>query len=75
METRVSLQEARTNLSRLVRSVEKGEVITILRHGKPIARMIPLQTQELAQRPLGLMRDEWELPPADVLLRLFGCQA
>jgi prevent-host-death family protein len=34
--------EAKTHLSRLLDQVEGGEAITITRHGKPVARLIPL---------------------------------
>jgi prevent-host-death family protein len=34
--------EAKTHLSRLLDQVERGETITITRHGKPIARLIPV---------------------------------
>ena len=33
----VGVYEAKTHLARLVREVEKGECITITRHGKPVA--------------------------------------
>jgi prevent-host-death family protein len=75
METRVGLQEAKTNFQRLIHRAENGEEITLLRRGTPVARLVPLPVLAPAQRPLGLMRDEWELPPADELLRLFGCNA
>jgi prevent-host-death family protein len=34
--------EAKTHLSRLLDQVERGETITITRHGKPVARLIPV---------------------------------
>ncbi len=33
--------EARNSLSALLERVEKGEEITITRHGKPVARLVP----------------------------------
>lgn len=64
----VGLHEAKTNLSRLLRRVEAGEEITLLRRGKPIARLVPSVNTGLQQRPLGLMRKQWALPPADELV-------
>jgi prevent-host-death family protein len=40
MET-VGSYEAKTHLPRLLERVERGESITITRHGKPVARLVP----------------------------------
>jgi len=37
----ISVKEARGNLSALLNKVEHGEEITITRHGKKIARLVP----------------------------------
>jgi prevent-host-death family protein len=34
--------EAKTHLSQLLDQVERGETITITRHGKPVARLVPI---------------------------------
>ena len=34
--------EAKTHLSNLLDQVERGETITITRHGRPVARLIPI---------------------------------
>jgi prevent-host-death family protein len=34
--------EAKTHLSHLLDQVERGETITITRHGRPVARLIPI---------------------------------
>ena len=39
MKTSVSLYEAKTQLSTLLRKVETGAIITITRHGKPVAEL------------------------------------
>ncbi len=36
-----NVQEAKTNLSRLLARVEAGEEIVISRHGRPVARLVP----------------------------------
>lgn len=38
----VGVYEVKTHLARLLAEVERGECITITRHGKPIARLAPL---------------------------------
>ncbi len=42
--------EAKTHLSRLLEEVEKGERITITRHGVPVAVLSPVSARE--QRPV-----------------------
>ena len=37
----VGSYEAKTHLPRLLSEVEKGETITITKHGRPIARIVP----------------------------------
>jgi len=39
----VGSYEAKTHLPRLLDRVERGELITITRHGKPVARLVPVQ--------------------------------
>jgi len=39
----VGVYEAKTNLPRLLDEVERGETILITRHGKPVARLVPLE--------------------------------
>ena len=41
--TEVGAFEARTRLARLLDQVERGETIVITRHGKPVARLSPVQ--------------------------------
>jgi prevent-host-death family protein len=39
----VSVYEAKTHLSRLIGDVEAGREVTITRHGKPVARLVPIE--------------------------------
>lgn len=41
--TQVSVHEAKTHLSRLLRDVERGEEVVIARDGQPIAKIVPLR--------------------------------
>ena len=45
----VGSYEAKTHLPRLLERVERGETITITRHGKPVARLVP--AAPMAARP------------------------
>ncbi len=38
----VGVYEAKTHLPQLLDEVERGETITITRHGRPIARVVPV---------------------------------
>jgi prevent-host-death family protein len=40
----VGVYDAKTQLARLLEAVERGETITITRHGRPVARLVPVGT-------------------------------
>lgn len=42
----VSAYEAKTHLPRLIRAVEQGETIVITRHGRPVARLVPIEARD-----------------------------
>lgn len=41
----VGAYEAKTHLAQLLDEVERGETITITRHGVPVAQLVPPQTR------------------------------
>jgi prevent-host-death family protein len=41
----VGVYDAKTRLTRLLDEVEQGETITITRHGRPVAQLVPIGTQ------------------------------
>jgi prevent-host-death family protein len=45
----VSAYEAKTHLPRLIREVERGETVIITRHGKPVAKLAPVDDQRRAE--------------------------
>ncbi len=47
----VNVHEAKTHFSRLLARVAQGEVITICKAGKPVARLVPLETPRPARVP------------------------
>ena len=51
----VNVFEAKTNLSKLLKDVERGEEILIGRAGKPVARLSPYRREK---RELGFARDQ-----------------
>jgi prevent-host-death family protein len=45
----VGAYDAKTRLSELLDRVEKGEQIVITRHGRPVARLVPERSDDVAQ--------------------------
>jgi prevent-host-death family protein len=39
----VNMHDAKTNLSKLIARVERGEEIIVARDGKPVAKLVPFQ--------------------------------
>ena len=52
----VGAYEAKTHLARLLDAVEAGEEITITRHGRPVARLVPV-TPGRPQDPEAVFRE------------------
>ncbi len=45
MTKTVKLQDAKANLSQLIREVEAGETVIVTRHGKPAARLVAVEPE------------------------------
>ena len=63
----VNIHEAKSQLSKLIEAVEQGEKVTIARHGKPVAELVPVRSSRFplgAGRgdPLGLSGNDWWQP-------------
>ncbi len=56
METVINIHEAKTHLSRLISRVAAGEEIVLAKAGKPVARLVPVDTV-LPRKP-GLLRGQ-----------------
>ncbi|MCD4750890.1 MAG: type II toxin-antitoxin system Phd/YefM family antitoxin [Thermoanaerobaculales bacterium] len=48
--TTVGIHEAKTHLSRLLRAVEEGEEVVILRGSRPVARLVAIQSDESVRK-------------------------
>jgi prevent-host-death family protein len=59
----VNIQEAKTQLSRLLELVQEGESVVIARNGQPVAELIPARRK--GGFPFGIARDEPLVPPGD----------
>ncbi|MFN3673821.1 MAG: type II toxin-antitoxin system Phd/YefM family antitoxin [Bosea sp. (in: a-proteobacteria)] len=49
--TRVTIDQAKTHLSRLLDEVEKGGEVVISRRDKPIARLVAIEQKRVERRP------------------------
>ncbi len=48
--TTVGIHEAKTHLSRLLRAVEDGEEVVIVRGSRPVARLVAIQSDQSARK-------------------------
>jgi prevent-host-death family protein len=68
----ISLVHAKAHLSELLNAVESGEEVVITRHGRPIARVLPVSPvkQPLPLQRLAELRDQipaWQSSSAILL--------
>ena len=72
---RIGAYEAKTHLPRLLDRVARGESLTITRHGRPVARLVPVAgerglAQEAAARIVERRRHLKRVPLADLMATL-----
>ena len=60
----VSVHAAKTNLSKLLEAVERGERVVIARHGVPAAELVPVHQTQVK---LGSLKGKLAPPPEDFL--------
>ncbi len=71
----VNIHEAKTHLSRLLKRVAAGEEIVISRAGKPVARLMPLESAK--ERVLGrdrglfIVPEDFDEPLPEEVVRAF----
>jgi prevent-host-death family protein len=57
----VNIHQAKTNLSRLLQRVAMGEEVVIAKAGKPVARLVPIDSG-CKRRMLGSAKGEFVVP-------------
>ena len=73
-----NLSEAKDQLSSLVDRAASGEEVVIAKHGKPMAKLVPMPVAATGPRkPSGLLKIKWISPDFDdplppELLKQFG---
>jgi len=55
----IGTYEAKTRLSELIRSLKYEKEIIITSSGKPVAKLVPYETEE---RPYGLLKGKYDIP-------------
>jgi prevent-host-death family protein len=75
----VNIHEAKTHLWRLVEQAAQGEPFIIAKAGKPLVKVVPLDTPAASEmKRFGFMEGEIEVPDdfdtmfADEILEMFG---
>jgi prevent-host-death family protein len=76
----VNVQEAKTHLSRYLDAVEKGEVVILCRHNKPIAELRRIEEAKPTQEPrrfglwdgFGVSESFFEPLPEELLKAFYG---
>ena len=72
----VSVHEAKTHLSRLLRQAAAGEDVVITRSGRPVVRLVPVEGEE-GRPAFGVdagrfvVPDDFDAPLDESLLRAF----
>lgn len=56
-----TIREAKTHLSRLLKQVQTGESVTILRGTVPVARLVPVRKPR--KRNLAIYKDQFHVGP------------
>jgi prevent-host-death family protein len=73
MSSKVNVHEAKTNFSKLLFHVEKGEEIIICKSGHPVARLNPVDEKPIKRTPGSakgqvIMAEDFDAPlPEDIL--------
>ena len=58
----ITIHKAKTNLSRLIEDVAKGEEVVIARGKKPVARLVPVEPPATERKP-GRLKGQFKLGP------------
>ncbi|HEY8359451.1 MAG TPA: type II toxin-antitoxin system prevent-host-death family antitoxin [Ramlibacter sp.] len=58
----VNIHEAKTHLSRLIEMAAGGESFIIAKSGKPMVKVVPVDSAATEQRRLGFLRGQLKVP-------------
>jgi len=60
---RVSITQAKAQLSKYLKKVEQGQTVVLTRRNRPIANIRPIPPRKRRPRPIGLCAGEFVVPP------------
>ena len=60
---RLNIHEAKTHLSKYLKRLAKGETILLCKRNIPIAEIRPIPPVKESQRPIGLAKGRFQVPP------------
>ena len=59
-----AVDQAKTNLSKLIKETESGKEVVITRSGKPVAKIVPIKSARKQRTPDMLRGQLWSAPDA-----------
>jgi prevent-host-death family protein len=68
MVKQVNIHAAKTHFSQLVEEVEAGAEVIVARAGKPVLKLVKLESKGPTARQLGFMRAQIEIPDMEAFL-------
>ena len=75
--TTINVHAAKTQFSKLLEQVARGEEVVIAKAGKPVARLVPVEAPAEPRRPgsargLGRVAEDFDAPMPEDFLAAFG---
>jgi prevent-host-death family protein len=72
----VNIQEAKSNLSKLINQVIAGEEVIVAKSGKPVAKIVPIENPTQNRKPGSakgklIISDDFDAPLPDDILKEF----
>jgi len=58
----INIHEAKTQFSKLIAYVEKGDEVIIARYGEPVAKLVPFRQTSIPRKP-GSAKGKFAVPP------------
>lgn len=58
----ISVDEIERNLSKFLKRIESGEMLVIMKAGKPLAEIKPVSKRLCKPRPFGLCKGDFTVP-------------
>ena len=74
--TTINIHDAKTQFSKLIARVQRGEEVVIAKAGKPVARLVPVASPALSRQPGSArgelqVHDDFDAPLPEELLAAF----